>query len=195
VKSVELMPPPLNDMKKSLLISGLISLLIISNTTATEKETAAQEAAAETAAAIPSDGEQGLVETLKASGYTVFAELVEMTGVLRELKEGEPFTCFAPRNEAFNMKIFNKLKEEPDNQELLDLVRYHLLQGDQPKDLILISRRERTLNGKFLLYWITKGEISINNHSELIEADIKTKGGLIHGVSQILRPDVEGAIP
>lgn len=182
-------------MKKSLLIIGLISLPIASHATATEKETTSQEAAAETSASIPPDGEQGLVETLKASGYTVFAELVEMTGVLSELKEGEPFTCFAPRNEAFNMEIFKKLKEEPDNKELLDLVRYHILPGDQPKDLILISRREKTLNGKFVLYWITKGEISINNHSQLIAADIKTKGGLIHGVSQILRPDVEGALP
>lgn len=182
-------------MKRSLFIFGLISLLISPYTFSNEKEVAPQEAVAEAAASIPADGEQGLVETLKASGYTVFAELLEMTGVLSELKEGEPFTCFAPRNEAFNMKIFTKLKEESGNEELLDLIRYHLLQGDQPKDLILISRRVKTLNGKFLLYWITKEEISINNHSELIEADIKTKGGLIHGVSQILRPDVEGAIP
>jgi len=182
-------------MKKTLLIFGLISLPFATYATAADTETTPQEAVTEAAAAIPAEGEQGLVETLKKSGYTVFAELVEMTGVIGELKEGEPFTCFAPRNEAFNMKIFNKLKEEPDNKELLDLVRYHLLQGDQPKDLILISRREKTLNGKFVLYWITKGEISINNHSKLIEADIKTKGGLIHGISEILRPDVEGAIP
>lgn len=186
---------PPNDMKKSLLIIGLITLPIATYTTAAETETTPQEAVTEAAAAIPADGEQGLVETLKKSGYTVFAELVEMTGVLSELKEGEPFTCFAPRNDAFNMKIFNKLKEEPGNEELLDLVRYHFLQDDQTKDLILISRRVKTLNGKFVLYWITKGEISINNHSELIEADIKTKGGLIHGVSEILRPDVEGALP
>ena len=182
-------------MKKSLLIFGLITLSIAIYTTAAKTETTPQEAVTEADAAIPADGEQGLVETLKKSGYTVFAELVEMTGVIGELKEGEPFTCFAPRNDAFNMKIFNKLKEEPGNEELLDLVRYHLLQDDQPKDLILISRRVKTLNGKFVLYWISKGEISINNHSELIEADIKTKGGLIHGVSEILRPDVEGAIP
>lgn len=140
-------------------------------------------------------GELGLVETLKKSGYTLFADLVEMSGVAKELEEGQAYTCFAPRNEAFRMEMVKKLKMEPKNQELLDLVRYHLIKGHQPKEMILISRRERTLNGKFVVYWITKGEISVNNHSELIETDIMAKGVVIHGVSQILRPDVEGAIP
>ncbi|MFM2198237.1 MAG: stabilin-2 precursor [Verrucomicrobiota bacterium] len=145
-------------------------------------------------ATIP-DGEFGLVETLKKSGYTIFAELLEISGVTKDLEEGQAYTCFAPRNEAFKLEVVEKLKKEPKNEELLELLRYHLLRGYQSKEMILISRRERTLNGKFVLYWITKGEISINNHSVLIETDIMAKGVVIHGVSQILNPDVKGAIP
>lgn len=182
-------------MKKALIPIFLISLPLSAVTFATEEESNNREAETATMRAVLTEDGHNLVETLKTSGYTVFAELLELTGVMGELKEGEPFTCFAPRNEAFNMEVFNKLKEDPKNAELLDLMRYHLIQKDQTKDIILISRRERTLGGKFLVYWITKGQISINNHSDLIAPDIKTKGGVIHGVSKILDPDAEGAIP
>lgn len=182
-------------MKKSFVVILLISLPLTGVTLSVEELPKPHVSAAPSAEAIFPGDQQGILETLKTSGYTVFAELLEKTGVLEELKQGEPFTCFAPRNEAFKMEIFKKLMEQPKNEELLDLVRYHFIQGNQPKDIILMSRRERTLNGKFLLYWITKGEIRINNDSEIIEPDIKAKGGVIHGVSKILRPEVEGALP
>ncbi len=182
-------------MKKAVIIILLLSLPLAAVTFAIEEEPKNQESAASMAQATPPEGGNALVETLRTSGYTIFADLVEKSGVVKELKKGEPFACFAPRNEAFNMEIFKKLVEEPKDDELLDLVRYHFIQGNQPKDIILMSRRERTLNGKFLVYWIAKGEININNHSKLVEPDIKTKGGVIHGVSKILSPDAAGALP
>jgi uncharacterized surface protein with fasciclin (FAS1) repeats len=149
----------------------------------------------EAAEANAQESSPDLVKALQARGYTVFAGLVEKSGVMQELKKGEPFTCFAPRNDAFNMDAFERIMEEPANDELLEMVKYHFIQGNQPKDIILISRRERTLNGKFLIYWIDKDGIRINNHSAIIEADIPAEGGLIHGVTKVLRPDAEGAIP
>ncbi len=188
-------PPTLNRMNQSVIIILLIFLPLTTVAFGVPEESKTQESAVPTAESTLPEDHAAILNTLKTSGYTVFAELLEKTGVLAELKQGQPFTCFAPRNDAFKMEIFKKLMEEPKNNELLDLLRYHFIQGNQPKDIILISRREQTLNGKFLQYWISKGEISINNHSELIEPDIKTEGGVIHGVSKILRPEVEGALP
>jgi uncharacterized surface protein with fasciclin (FAS1) repeats len=182
-------------MKHALVIILLNSLPLAGISIANEEAPNPQETAAANPAPNPPDEERELVETLKTSGYTVFAELLEMSGVIGELKKGEPFTCFAPRNDAFDLEIFKQLKEQPKNDELVDLVKYHLIQGNQTKDIILISRRERTLSGKFLIYWISKGDVRINNHSAIIEPDIKAKGGVIHGVSKVLSPDDEGAIP
>lgn len=162
---------------------------------AAAEQTPPDDKPTEQSATIAEEGGDGLVETLKKSGYTIFAELLEITGVANELEEDKPFTCFAPKNEAFNLKVFERIKQTPKDEQLLDLLRYHIIQGDLPRDIILISRRERTLNGKFLMFWVSKEEISVNNDSKLMEADIKAKGGLIHGVAKILRSDVDGALP
>lgn len=182
-------------MKHALVIILLNSLPLAGISIANEEAPNPQETAAANPAPNPPDEERELVETLKTSGYTVFAELLEMSGVISELKKAEPFTCFAPRNDAFDPAILKQLKEQPKNDELTNLVRYHFIEGNQPMDVIVVSRRERTFQGKFLMYWISKGDVRINNHSAIIEPDIKTKGGVIHGVSKALSPDDDGAIP
>lgn len=141
------------------------------------------------------NAEMGLLEALRTSGYTVFAELLEITGVAADLDGDNPLTCFAPANEAFNPATVAKIRETPDDPSVRELLRYHLIDAPLSKGVIMRSRRVKTLNGKFLLFWVGKDGISLNDHSKLVKPDIQTSAGVIHGVSEVIRWDVPGAIP
>jgi len=136
-----------------------------------------------------------LIETLKSEGYHRFAELLETTKVYQNLNSEFPFTCFAPADTAFDENAFEKMKAASENEELVNLVKYHFINAKLTHEIIMKSRRELTLNGQFMVFWVSKGEIRCNDHSKITKKDIATFGGIIQGVSEIISAEAKGAIP
>jgi len=176
-----------------LLPAFLCGSLFLHSSSKAEDSTSAEEPTP--LAATTEKGEHALLPTLETSGYTVFAELLRLTGIAAELDITKTYTCFAPNNDAFNMETVGKIRSNPEDEEVAALLRYHLIEGLLPEKILIISRRVESLSGKYLLFWVSDGKVSINKYSEIAKTDIVATNAVIHGVSKILNPDVPGAIP
>ncbi len=171
---------------KSLLITALVGIFLLAHHA--PAETAAAERQATT-------DELLVTEAIQAAGFTIFAELIEWAGLADELNSKEFLTCFPPVDEAFANADMDRLQADAQLDGVKAMIRYHFVPGNMPEQVILISRRERTLSGKWITIWVNNGTIKMNNHATVIQADIKAANGIIHGVDKLIRWDVPGAYP
>ncbi|WP_143961817.1 fasciclin domain-containing protein [Litoribacter populi] len=66
----------------------------------------------------------------KEEKLSIFAELLEKSGIEPNLSNGEEFTVFAPTNDAFerlSVEEYNSLLEDENSGKLLRLVRAHIV--------------------------------------------------------------------
>ncbi|ORX96982.1 FAS1 domain-containing protein [Basidiobolus meristosporus CBS 931.73] len=132
-----------------------------------------------------------------------FSRLVTGLSNNRQLKSDltDPraeFTIFAPTDDAFN-KLKKDLKHEPSDDELRDILQYHIVPDfvksrDIKKKgfaLIKTSLELRSLNRhpqRIYLSEESDGKILINNKVQVSEADIEASNGLIHAIEEVLLP-------
>lgn len=101
-----------------------------------------------------------------------------------------PFTVFAPTNEAFDAlpagTVANLLK--PQNKpQLVDILTYHVVQGNvQAKDL-KDGQMVTTVEGKKLTVRIAGGAVFINS-AKVTTADVEASNGVVHIIDAVLLP-------
>jgi uncharacterized surface protein with fasciclin (FAS1) repeats len=143
----------------------------------------------------PDTGQLLVVDAIKAAGFGVFADLIERAGLAAELNAAEFLTCFPPVDAAFGEADLERLRAGANEDRVKSLIRYHFVAGNMPEEVLLISRRERSLNNQWLTLWVKNGAIKMNNHAVIVKSDIMAANGIIHGVDKLIRRDVPGAFP
>lgn len=133
---------------------------------------------------------------LSADGdYTSFVQALTATGLDATLRTGGPFTVFAPTDLAFEFLGMDTVERllDPQNSDLLERVlRYHIVPGLLSVADLESGAQLQTLEGRSLVVEEVDGELRIGD-AAISEANLQADNGLIHGVSDVLRMNLNTA--
>jgi uncharacterized surface protein with fasciclin (FAS1) repeats len=132
-----------------------------------------------------------LVDTAAANGtFVTFGKVVEQAGLSDTLRGVGPFTVFAPTDAAFAAMPAGKLDEllKPERKaELVSLVNYHMLKGNQPLADIRKWDSARTMQGQMAPIKLKEKAVSIDG-ATVVAADIGASNGVLHGIDKVNVP-------
>jgi hypothetical protein len=134
--------------------------------------------------------EWDIVDTAASTGgFSTFSMAIKAAGLEETLREGGPYTVFAPTDEAFarlSLDRYNALFDPANRDELVDLVEGSIVLGSlYPYDL-----RHRgfivALNGKWipLGYYQARGPVTIDG-AMIIGGGIDTDNGVIYALENV----------
>ncbi len=119
-----------------------------------------------------------------------FAHAIKVSGIDDALSGKGPFTIFAPTDEAFDDlptgKLSNLLKPE-NRDELIKVLKYHVVAGEFPSDELDKVRSLRTLEGQSLSIRVRSGRIYVDD-AEVEGVDASGANGVVHVISKVLMP-------
>ena len=144
-------------------------------------------------AALANDhAKKDIVDTAaSADVFKTLVAAVKAADLVEALKSDGPFTVFAPTDDAFKAlpagTVENLLKPE-NKQQLVDILKYHVVAGNvQAKDVVKLSFA-KTLLGKKVKIKVKNGKVYLNGKTKVIKTDISAKNGTIHVIDSVLMP-------
>ncbi len=132
-----------------------------------------------------------IVDTAVSAGsFNTLVAAVQAAGLVDALKGGDPFTVFAPTDEAFSELPEGTVESllKPENKEqLANIPRYHVIAGRVYSDAAVDGREAKTLLGQNLRVSVGDGVAKIND-AKLLATDIDASNGAIHVIDAVLLP-------
>ncbi|MGA9774085.1 MAG: fasciclin domain-containing protein [Blastocatellia bacterium] len=130
-----------------------------------------------------------VIETTKAAtNFTTFAKAVEAAGLTDTLKDGGPYTIFAPTDEAFAKLPAGTLDSLMANKEdLKKLLLHHVVTGKLSSKEIATVQSAPTMDGAALKVAAAGGKITVDN-AKVVQPDIAASNGVIHAIDTVLIP-------
>ena len=135
-----------------------------------------------------------LIDVAVADGnFKTLAKALTAAGLVDTLKGAEPFTVFAPTDDAFAKlppgTLDGLLKDIP---KLTAILKYHVLAGKvAAADVVkLDGKMAKTLSGGDLTVSTHGGE-KLNGEVNVLKTDIAASNGLIHVVDAVLLPSAK----
>ncbi len=124
----------------------------------------------------------------KAGSFKTLLTAVKAAGLEKTLKNGGPFTVFAPTDEAFAKipaETLNALLK--DKHALQNVLLYHVVSGKVPASVAVTLSQATMANGKQVNLEVADGSLFIND-SKVINTDIAACNGIIHVIDAVLIP-------
>lgn len=138
-------------------------------------------------------------ETLESTARNAYTDLTAFigalyaTGLMSELAGEEDVTIFAPHNSAFQ-KLAGAF-EDMDNEELRNILRYHIVPGRLSHVWELRNASSLTTADNGRLYITRHTNFIYINSAQIIQTDILISNGLVHMIDNVLNPDRSAARP
>jgi len=137
-------------------------------------------------------GEAGdLFRTMSESGsFDSFAEATKRAGLTEMLTDEEPYTVFAPTDQAFSkipQERINHLYQPENKQNLIDLVSSHIVRGNISHGELSDGSTLTTINGKTINVRMVDGRPTVNNNP-VVEQDESPENGAIYALDEVLMP-------
>lgn len=128
--------------------------------------------------------------------FSAFRKILEETHTAAFLGAYGEYTLFAPTNSAVEAYLKKKGLSSTDQvpkEELLDLVRYHILQDSIGTTEFTDGKLPRlTMFGQYLITGAvnTNGvtTITVNRQANIMSSNIVTGNGIIHAIDRVLEP-------
>jgi uncharacterized surface protein with fasciclin (FAS1) repeats len=178
--------------------SGSTETTLAEGTDAAATEPAATDAAADPRAVLtmgtppgPDTDTADLNITQIAAGtaaVTTLTQLVVKSGLLVTLRDGGPFTVFAPVNEAFDALPFETyISVVEDNATLTTVLTLHVVPGVyKSTDLMdLAGQTLTTVQGGKLLVEMDGDDIVVGG-AKVVAPDIMASNGVVHAVDSVI---------
>ncbi|MEB1806169.1 MAG: fasciclin domain-containing protein [Bacillaceae bacterium] len=130
-----------------------------------------------------------IVETAAAAGsFETLLAAGQAAGLVDALKGEGPLTVFAPTDEAF-AALLDELgvtaEELLANQDLADILLYHVVEGKVMSTDLVDGMEATTLNGEKVK--ITLNPVQVNE-ANVVTADVEASNGVIHVIDAVLLP-------
>lgn len=118
-----------------------------------------------------------------------FSELLPLSDYGKGLHgtEGSGFTVLAPSDDAFaklGKGALDRLKKKP--AELDELIRYHVILGNNDVNKLTNFRTAPTASGKELEVKVSDNEVTVQG-ARLIETDLTASNGVVHVIDRVLK--------
>jgi len=126
----------------------------------------------------------------KAGQFNTLLAAVSAGGLADVLNGDGPFTVFAPTDEAFNSlpdgTVETLLKPE-NQQQLVDILKYHVVSGRVYTDQAAEAGQATTLLGNLVETSVSADGLRVND-SLIVKGDLETANGVIHVIDTVLLP-------
>ncbi|MDX1671901.1 MAG: fasciclin domain-containing protein [Balneolaceae bacterium] len=99
----------------------------------------------------------------------------------QETQDG--FTVFAPTNVAFDA-----ITVPNDQQQLQDVLTYHVIPSKVLSGDLQASQTVTTVNGNDITIEVSNGTVTINGSATVITADLEGTNGVVHIIDEVLIP-------
>ena len=129
-----------------------------------------------------------LIDTVEGNPqFSTLASAIKTANLTDILSRTEPYTIFAPTNEAFKKVPPETLTEVlGDPERLSSILNYHVVAGKVMSADVMRLKEAVTVEGMMVTIDTSKG-IKINNAS-VISADVECGNGVIHIIDTVLMP-------
>ncbi|KAG9490521.1 hypothetical protein GDO78_006061 [Eleutherodactylus coqui] len=116
--------------------------------------------------------------------YSIFRGYIIEYQLAKLIESGDPYTVFAPHNDAINSFIRNKSPATVDE----DTIKYHILLGEQlmKNDLHEGMHRKTMLGTSFQVGFFTHNRQVYVNDASVNYTNAATEKGVIHGILKVL---------
>uniref|UniRef100_UPI0037038FFB fasciclin domain-containing protein n=1 Tax=Rosistilla carotiformis TaxID=2528017 RepID=UPI0037038FFB len=132
-----------------------------------------------------------MVDTaVSAKKFSTLVAAVKAAGLVETLKGDEPFTVFAPNDEAFAKLPQGTIADllKPENKaKLTAILTYHVVPGKVMAADVVGVKSAKTVNGKEVSVTVEGNTVMIDQ-SKVIATDIVTSNGVIHVIDSVLLP-------
>jgi uncharacterized surface protein with fasciclin (FAS1) repeats len=141
--------------------------------------------------AAPKNPPQSIVDIASSNpDFSILVDLLKKTNLIGTLKKQKNITVFAPTDKAFkklDKNLLKKLLSPEGENDLKDILLYHVLGNKITSDMIKGASTPETLQGKNLCVFLKNGKVKVND-GQVIKADIVASNGIIHVVDTVLTP-------
>ena len=187
----------LNQMKKSILIVGILGFALISckkseavtTSNATEDRT---EVGVGQEGVVDDDSNPNVVQlAAKNPDLSTLVKAVKAAGLATSLSNAGPFTVFAPLNSAFDKLPAGTLDGllKPDKvDDLSDILGYHTYVGVIKEDQMTDGQTLGMVNGKNIKITIVDGKPVINGKAKIV-AVVPASNGIVYAIDEVLLPE------
>ncbi|XP_072024997.1 stabilin-2-like [Amphiura filiformis] len=130
-------------------------------------------------------------ELLVIPEYSIFANLVYSDSQLRDLLAMRgPFTMFVPTNDAMQRVEQQQINNWQTSGEMIQILLYHIISCQAlDSDMLMPDLYWNTLVGQRISVSITEaGYLRLNKAARIVDPDIQSTNGVIHGIDQLLIP-------
>jgi len=136
----------------------------------------------------PTEEDQTIVEVAQANGnFTTLVSALQDAGLVDALNAEGPYTVFAPTDDAF-ASLPDGLLESLTTDQLTEILSYHVLTAEVMSGDLQQEQQVEALAGGEL--FVTVGEqVSVNNKTAVVTADVDASNGVIHAIDMVLLPD------
>ena len=121
---------------------------------------------------------------------STLVQAIQAADLAGTLQEGGPYTVFAPTNEAFAAlpagTLDNLLKPE-NKQQLVDILTYHVTEGNVMASDLSNGMMVKTLNGKDLKVMLNGNQVMIND-ATVTMPNVEASNGVVHVVDKVILP-------
>jgi uncharacterized surface protein with fasciclin (FAS1) repeats len=120
--------------------------------------------------------------------FSKFDHLVRTSKVIAEIDTDEPFTIFAPTNDAFEKLPAGTIGEVMEQARLREVVSFHIVSGMVPRAELREQDSITMLTGqKALLECV--GQTTHIGGALITMADMAAENGFVHAIDTVMFPD------
>lgn len=132
--------------------------------------------------------ELNIVETAQENeNFSILVQAIVDAGLTAALEADDPYTVFAPTNEAFNDLPEGTL-ENLTNEQLAEILQFHVVEGAVASGDLSASQDVASLLGEELLVE-AEGGVLVNGYANVTTADVEASNGIIHAIDAVLLPE------
>ena len=129
-----------------------------------------------------------IIDTATDAGkFTTLLNALKAAGFTQTLRGTDPYTVFAPTDEAFKRLAPGALNALlKDTKKLKAVLSYHIVSGTVAANDVKAGDI-KTLEGTPLLAALVDGKVTVNG-AKVVQADIDASNGVIHAIDAVIMP-------
>jgi uncharacterized surface protein with fasciclin (FAS1) repeats len=117
---------------------------------------------------------------------STFVEAVKAAGLAGSLTGETKYTVFAPTDEAFEAENIDELLEADDRQDLVDLLRAHIVADDVDHEMVRRIDAARTIDGGTVEISMDEEKLMVGNAEIIDDSEIEIGNLRVYAVDAVL---------
>lgn len=127
---------------------------------------------------------------MQTPSLSTLVKALQAADLVSALQGPGPYTVFAPTDDAFAAlpagTLDNLLKPE-NKQQLVDILKYHVVEGNVKSGDLSNNMMVKTLNGKDLAVMLSGSSVKIND-ANVTMPNVEASNGVVHVVDKVILP-------